>query len=360
MKITDVLTTILPTGSVFVRVRTDAGITGIGECSPMGPSVIAAVVHDVLRPKLIGADPFDTEPLWDRMMLEPYKLGPHGALPEAVAGVDIALWDIKGKATGMPVCKLLGGMYRDRVRVYYSWGWDGRASPLEVARLMAAKVHEGYTAVKVRMGWSPLHTDSCDDPGLAMVRELRSALGEEVDILYDANNGYTPHRAIRMGRELEGLNVFHFEEPVAQYDYHGLAQVADALDMPVAAGEHEYTRWHFRDLITQGRVDILQPDVVKCGGLTEAKRIAALCQAFNKPITVHNTQPTIGTAASLHFAASTANCVYPQEYTGRRPELARLFRSEIEFRDGCLMVPTAPGIGLEVDEAALDAEGHTL
>lgn len=360
MKITDILTTILPTGSVFVRVRTDAGITGIGECSPMGAAVIAPLVHNVLRPKLIGADPFDTECLWDRMIFEPYKLGPHGALPEAIAGVDIALWDIKGKAVGLPVCKLIGGMYRDRVRVYFSYGWDRKASAADVARVMADKVEQGYTAVKIRMGWSPLCTDPRDDPSVALVRELRVAFGEQIEIMYDANNGYTPHRAIRLGRELEELNTFHFEEPVAQFDYQGLAQVADALDIPVAAGEHEYTRWQFRDLITQGRVDIAQPDVVKCGGLTEAKRIAAVCQAYNKPITVHNTQPTIGTAASLHFAASTANCIYAQEYTGERPELSRFFRNGLEFRDGYLMVPTSPGLGLELDEALLDAEGHSL
>jgi L-alanine-DL-glutamate epimerase-like enolase superfamily enzyme len=134
-----------------------------------------------------------------------------------------------------------------------------------------------------------------------------------------------------------------------------MAEVADALDVPVAAGEHEYTRWQFKDLIRQGKPDIVQPDVTKCGGLTEAKKIAALAQVHNKPIVVHNTQPTLGTAASLHFVASCSNASYPQEFTGERPELLRLFRNKLIFEQGTLRVPEDPGLGLEVDVAALEA-----
>jgi L-alanine-DL-glutamate epimerase-like enolase superfamily enzyme len=146
-----------------------------------------------------------------------------------------------------------------------------------------------------------------------------------------------------------------FGEPVAQYDYAGIAQVADALDVPVAHGEHEYTRWQFRDLILQGKVDIIQPDVVKCAGISEMRRIAVLGETFNKGFLPHQTQPTVGTAASLHVVASLLNASRPQEYTGQSPRLDDLFEEPLVFADGYLTVPKGPGLGLEIDEAKLKA-----
>ncbi len=173
-----------------------------------------------------------------------------------------------------------------------------------------------------------------DDPAdrtIETVREVRRAVGDQVDILVDVNGAYSPHHAIEIGKRLEDYGVFHFEEPVPCYDLPGLAQIADALAIPIAAGEMQFNRWQFRDLILQGRVDILQPDVVKAGGLSECQKIAALASAFNKPISTHNTQPTVCTAATLHFCAVHDHASYAQEYNiepvpirdGRHPAFLR-------------------------------------
>jgi L-alanine-DL-glutamate epimerase-like enolase superfamily enzyme len=357
MKITSVTTFLLPRGSVFVKVDTDEGIAGWGECSPMNGPVIQAMVAHAVAPQVVGGDPFAVEVLGERMLRRPYKLGPQGALPEAIAGVDIALWDVVGKATGQPIWRLLGGSFRDRVPVYFSYGWGGRAvSPDQVVAELMARVEQGYRTLKLRMNYGPLMGEIADDPALPLLRAIRRAVGDEVRLAFDVNNGYTAHKAIQIGRVLQDeLDIAWYEEPTPQYDYQALAQAADALDLPVSAGEHEYTRWQFRDLLLQGRPDILQPDLVKCCGFTEARKIAALCEAWGKPIVVHNTQPTIGTAASLHFCAASANAFYTQEYTGPREDLRPLFKNELEFVDGELIVPQGPGLGLEVDEAQVRA-----
>jgi L-alanine-DL-glutamate epimerase-like enolase superfamily enzyme len=361
MKITDLTTFLLPWNSVFVKVDTDEGISGWGECSPMNGRVIQSMVVHALKPLVVGANPFDVEVIGEKMLLRPYKLGPHGAQPEAMAGVDIALWDIIGKATGKPIHQLIGGCFRERIKVYFSYGWDHRKSPKEVAEYLATRVAQGFGVLKLRMGYGPLKGDIPDDPAIAMLKEIRAAVGDNVPIGFDVNNGYSAHKAIQVGRYLQDhFGIAWFEEPTPQYDYLAMAQVADALDVPVSAGEHEYTRWQFRDLILQGKPDIVQPDIVKCGGFTEAKKIAALCEAFSKPIVVHNTQPTIGTAASLHFCASTANAMYPQEFTGHRDNLRALFKNEVEFVDGHLLVPQSPGLGLNVDEEKVRATATTI
>ncbi len=356
MKITEVTTFLLPWGSLFVKVDTDEGISGWGECSPMNGRVIQAMVVHALKPLVVGGDPFDVEVLWERMLLRPYKLGPHGAQPEAMAGIDIALWDILGQATGQPIHRLLGGRFRDRVPVYFSYGWNGQKSPREVGADIAARVEQGFGTVKLRMNYGPLKGEIADDPAIPMLQAIRAAVGDDLPLAFDVNNGYSAHKAIQVGRYLQDhVNIAWYEEPTPQYDYLAMAQVADALDVPLSAGEHEYTRWQFRDLLLHGRPDIVQPDLVKCGGFTEAKKIAALCEAWSKPIVVHNTQPTIGTAASLHFCASTTNAMYPQEFTGHRADLRALFKNELEFVDGHLLVPHGPGLGLEVDEAKVRA-----
>ncbi len=361
MKVTELTTFLLPWGSLFVKLDTDEGISGWGECSPMNGPVIQAMLIHALKPLVVGADPFDSEVIWERMILRPYKLGPQGALPEAISGVDIALWDLKGKALEQPIHRLLGGSFRDRVPVYYSYGGGPHKSVQEVVRDLSQQVEQGYRTLKLRMNYGPLKGERPDDPSIAMMEAVRKAVGPDVSLAFDVNNGYTGHRAVQVGRYLEEhVGLAWYEEPTPQYDYAALAQVADALDVPVSAGEHEYTRWQFRDLLLQGRPDILQPDLVKCGGFTEAKKIAALCETWSKPMVVHNTQPTIGTAASLHFCASTSNCMYPQEFTGHREELRSLFENELEFVDGSLLVPTGPGLGMEVNEARIRAVATSM
>jgi L-alanine-DL-glutamate epimerase-like enolase superfamily enzyme len=350
MKITDVRATVLVTRSIFVQVFTDEGLVGVGECSPMDPKLIAAFVDGVLKPRVLGLDPACVDQVWSAMFYGPYKLGVQGAHLEAISGVDIACWDILGKATGLPIWQLLGGRYRERVTMYKSIGGGAGMTP---AQMVEQALGEGFKAIKIRMDWGPARQDADPEKDFAMFRACKELTGDAVPLSFDPNNGYSVSTAIRQGRRMEALGLYHYEEPVAQYDYAGIAQVARALDVPVSAGEHEYTRWQFRDLIEQAQVDIIQPDIVKSGGVTETRRIAVLGETYNKPFVPHQTQPTIGTAANLHLVASLVSANRPQEYTGRNPRLDELFKQPLEFRDGQITVPTAPGLGLELDEAAL-------
>jgi D-arabinonate dehydratase/D-galactarolactone cycloisomerase len=355
VKITDVQATLLKTGSIFVQVRTDEGITGIGECSPMNGRVLAHFVETALKPLVVGEDPLQIDKVWNKMLFRTYKLGVQGVQPEAMAGIDIALWDILGKATGLPVCVLLGGRYRDRVLMYASIGGGGHMSVEEMARKVEAALEKGFRAIKIRMDYRADQHDVDPEKDFAMFQACKKLTGDAIPLSFDVNNGYSVPTAIRQGRRFESLGIFHYEEPVAQYDYAGIAQVADALDVPVSAGEHEYTRWQFRDLIHQARVDILQPDVVKCGGITEMRKIAVLAETYNKQFVPHQTQPTIGTAANLHCLAALPWATRPQEYTGQRPELDALFKEPLVWEAGHLRVPDRPGLGLELDEERLRA-----
>jgi len=356
LKITDVETWVLNCNSLFVIVRTDQGVTGYGESSPMNVRAIASLINEALKPLVVGKNALDRERLWDAMYYPTYKLGVMGAQPEAIAGVDIALWDICGKVTGLSLSQLLGGRRRDRVRVYASIGGGAESTPVEMARRAAQAVAEGITMVKVRMDWNTRRTDADPPHDWAVVREVRQAIGDKVELGYDANNGLSVPTAIRLGRRFQDeLGLIHYEEPVAPYDYAGLAQVAAALDMPVAAGEHEYTRWQFRDLITQANVDIVQPDLVKCAGITEGLRIAALATTYNRMLVPHQTQPAIGLAANLHYTACFAREERAQEYdiNSKRPILNRVIRPALAQKNGYLAVPDGPGLGLEVDENEL-------
>lgn len=353
MKITDVKASVVFGRSIFVQVFTDEGITGIGECSPMQvkSGVITQFVNGMLRPLCVGKSPLEVDKLWSEMFYKPYKLGVMGAHLEAIAGVDIALWDILGKVTGLPICVLLGGCYREKVRMYASLGGGSGRTPAQQARVVEDHLEKGYTAIKIRMDWG-YQVDIDPEKDWAMFQECKKLTGDRVPLSFDANNGYSPAVAIQQGRRFESLGIYHFEEPVMVDDYAGYAQVAHALDVPVSAGEHEYTRWQFRDLIERGQVDIIQPDIVKCGGFTEIRRIAALGEVHHKHIVPHMTQPTIGTAANLHFIASLRDANRPQEFTGVNEQLNSLFKEPLVFENGYITVPMKPGLGLELDETA--------
>jgi L-alanine-DL-glutamate epimerase-like enolase superfamily enzyme len=356
LKITDVETWVLKCGSLFVLVRTDQGITGYGESSPMNVPAIAAMINDALKPLVVGQNALDRERLWEKMYFTTYKLGVMGAQPEGIAGIDIALWDIFGKVTGQSLSQIFGGRRRDRVRMYASIGGAADAAPTGMARRAAKAVEEGHSMVKIRTDWGTARTDSDPAHDWAVLSEVRRAIGDKIQLGFDVNNGYSVSTAIRMGRRFQDeLGIIHYEEPVAQYDYAGIAQVVAALDVPVAAGEHEYTRWQFRDLITQANVDVVQPDVVKCAGLSEALRIAALASTYNRILVPHQTQPALGTAANLHFTACFAREDRAQEYdiNSKRAILNNVINPPLEQKNGYLQVPNGPGLGIEVDEDGL-------
>lgn len=356
MKITHVESIVLMKRYHMVRIVTNEGVTGVGEVSAaiMNASVTHTMVERVLAPLLVGEDPADIERLWRRMFYHSYKVGPMGAQLQAIAGVDTALWDIAGKVARLPVYALLGGKIRDEQEVYAS-AMQLDLDPVEEAKRAAALQEQGYRGYKIHSA-TPWMYDVGFDQTLVTVREVRAAVGDAFDLLVDVHNAYYPHTAVRVARELEHYGVRHLEEPLAAHDYRGYADLASAVDIPIAAGEQEYTIWQFRDLILEGRVDIIQPDVTKCGGITHFKKIAALAETFNKPITVHNTQPTVGTVAHLHLWVSTPSCVYPQEYHFAPHPLRDdwpIWKEPVLVENGRMRVPESPGLGVELDDGVV-------
>jgi len=345
--------------AVIVRVRAKDGATGWGECAFDHPSLMTAFVHDGFKRELIGQDAWDAERLWDRLFYANHDLGPGGALANALAGVDLALWDLKARLLDVPVYKLLGGAYRDRVRAYGSFGvgFGRRMNPEQAAAKARKFVSKGLTAVKVRIQIRENRQNPDPDPTFDFVNAVRGAVGPKVELLVDINNGYTVKRAIEVGKRLyEEFGVRYYEEPVSDQYHEASAEVARALpNTYVIAGEKEYTRWQLRSLIVHGNVDYLNPDIVKAGGFTEMKKIAAMAQAFEKQIICHNTRPTFSTAASLHFLASISNCGPFVEYPDpdEFPELMSVARVGYKLENGFLTVPQDAGIGVEVDEPAL-------
>ncbi len=355
LKVTDIKTYVLKTGQTLIEVFTDGGITGIGECSPMvHGSVFGGLIDKAIRGYVVGQSPFDVERIWRSAFFGRYKLGPMGVYLNALAGVDIALWDIMGKALGVPCYMLMGGKVRDKAPLYASAMRHYR-KPKEEAEHLARWVEQGYTAVKIHP-YDYWAFDQGLDDTLDVVREVRAVLGSKISLMVDPNNAYSVHRAIEVGRELEKFGCSLFEEPIAAYDYEGYARLCDALDMPVGAGEQEYTRWQHKDLIVQGKVDVIQPDVVKCGGLTELRKIGTVASVFNRPIQCHNTQPTIGTAAHYHFWVSEPMCLYHQEYPAEDHPLRDrypILTEPLPIKDGYLTMPDRPGIGIEIDRKVL-------
>ncbi|MCL0028619.1 mandelate racemase/muconate lactonizing enzyme family protein [Dehalococcoidia bacterium] len=354
MKITEVECLVLDRTYPFVRVHTDEGITGIGECFRRQPQMTKVLVDNLLGPSLVGKDALDTEVRWRDMARAGSARELGGAIFCAIAGLDIALWDIKGKALGMPIYRLLGGKLKDSVPVYAS-SMRRDLTPLAEARRAASFVEQGYSAYKLHSA-VPGSIDDPADETIATVREVRAAVGDDVDILVDVNGAYSVHHAIEIGKGLQDLGVFHFEEPRPAQDLEGLARIADALDMPIASGEMIYTHFEFRDLIIHGRVDIIQPDIVKAPGFTEFQKIATLSSAFGVPITVHNTQPILSTVASVHFCAASPMVPYAQEYNIEPVSIRDewpLLKQPIEVVNGHITVPNRPGLGVDLDEAVL-------
>ena len=344
--------------NLLVRVGTDEGIVGYGECSPMNNDLVAAHLTHALGELVVGRDAFDVEALVERMLLKTYKLAGQSTAV-AISGIEIALWDTMGKATGQPLYKLLGGAYRKRIRMYAS-SMSRQIKPVDEAKRLAALVERhGFTAVKIRVG-SVFGFDEDAWPGRSvdLVKEVRAALGDGIEIMVDGNSCYSAPRAIQLGRELERHSVFHFEEPCPYWDLDATAKVAKALDMPVAGGEQDWEIQRFKEMLVKGAVDIVQPDIIKAGGFSVCKKIAHLAEAFGAVCTPHQTQP-FGTVANLHFAASTPNCRYSQEYNIEdHPLRNSLFKEPVlEVKDGYLTVPEGPGLGVELDEETLKA--HT-
>ena len=339
--------------SAFVRVRTDDGLDGIGEASPMqgGLASLGIVAHD-LAPALIGADPLDHAVLHDRLLHRFVKLGPEGALSGALAAIDIALWDLKGKCLGQPIYRLLGGAWRTRLPFYASIGGNGERSLDEVLRVVEARLKDGPAAVKIRFDNDRTHVDA-DLPGdIAKARAVRQLVGAGFPLAFDANNGYSTGGAVRVGRALEELGYWWFEEPVQHYHVKAMGEVARRLDITVSAGEQTYTLAALADLIDAG-VRMVQPDIVKMGGITGMQRCVALAHAHGVELVPHQTQPTIGHLASLHLAASQLHLTKPCEWNDPSARTHAVFQNPPVPEGGLFHVSAEPGLGLRVNESEL-------
>jgi D-arabinonate dehydratase len=355
--------------ALLVEVACDDGTVGTGESAIYGGSASAteALIHDVLAPRVLGADPTRPELLWQRMLWPSHQLGTGGALPMAIAGLDIAVWDLLGQRAGLPLYRLLGG-HSDRVRAYASGGFyfSGKDATA-LAEEFKGYAARGFGHGKLKVGRTPetplnplLHMV---EPGFASVslaedlervRAVRQAVGDDFRLMVDANNAWDVTTALAAGREFERLGVHWFEEPVGTDDRAGSARLAAALDVPVAGYETESQLSGFRDLIAAGAVDVVQPDVIWAGGITGCRRIAALAYAAGLPCVPHVYSTAVSIAANLQFMASLPNC-YLLEFD-QNPNALRteLLTEPIEPDAGAVVaVPDRPGLGIRLDQTTL-------
>lgn len=328
-------------GAAIITVETDAGLTGVGEAVGPEGDEVETVVEETFAPRLRGADPLDRERLWSAMLTDGLYADQKGVEVSAASGVDLALWDLAGKYHDEPVYRLLGGDAdgTGTVRAYASdLFWD---DPDAMAAKAADYVDRGFPAVKTHLG-NGVAADR------ERVRAMNDAIGD-AHLMVDVNCGYDRVDARRVGRMLDDHDVYWYEEPVAARDVEGYAELRDELATPLAGGENEFTKWGFRRLFETGAVDYAMPDLMRCGGLTEAKKICALAEAFETEVTPHAFSTGVGLAAALHLLASTPNGEWLEyDTTGYALRDALLAEPIEPTADGTVPLPTAPGLGVEL------------
>ena len=339
--------------SAFVLVHTDAGLTGIGEASPMqGGRASLGMIRDDIAPMLIGQDPLDHAVLLDQAMHTLVKLGPEGALTGALAALDIALWDLKGKLTGLPIYKLIGGAWKTAIPFYASIGGNAERSVEQVERIVEQRLKDHPAAIKIRFDNNRTMLDA-DIPGdIEKARAVRALVGDGFPLAFDANNCYSIGGAIRVGRALEDLGYWWFEEPVQHYHVRAMGEVAQRLSITVSAGEQTYTTAALADLIGAG-VRMVQPDIVKMGGITGLLRCAALAQAHGVELVPHQTQPMIGHMANLHIVASLLQGTKPAEWNDPSTRTHAVFENPPLPTGGFFHLSEEPGLGLRLNMAEL-------
>jgi len=337
--------------AVIVKVRTESGLVGWGEShAGRAPGAVAALINTTLRTLVLGMDATDVVGVWNRIYSR--QLASHGmgaGCSLAMSGLDMALWDIRGKAVGWPLYKLLGGAQRP-IPAYAGGVSLGFQDPRDLIAEAKTHVDAGFRAIKLRLG------DTVNDD-IDRVEAVREAFGEDIEILTDANVGYTLEDARRVMPALEDLGVRWLEEPFPAHDYRSYATARSFGTVPLAAGENHFTRFEFSRLIEENSVDVIQPDLSKSGGITECLRIAAMASAHKLQVHPHTSMTGINMAASIHFLAAIDNGGYFEGDVSRD----NLFRDELTSKpyelakDGTVRPLEAPGIGVEVDEEFLKA-----
>jgi D-arabinonate dehydratase/D-galactarolactone cycloisomerase len=333
--------------ATLIKVHTDVGLVGIGEClTRFAPEAVKAIV-EALKPALIGSDPTDIEALWAKMYSLMRSRGhSKGFMIEAMSGVDVALWDLLGKELGAPVYKLLGGRFRDRIEAYATALMLGEKEELKGQALKF--LEEGFKAMKLKIGRG-LEED------VERIRAVKEVVGDDAKLMVDANCAYSVPTAIKLGRFLEREEVYWFEEPIPPENLEGYVEISRALDIPVAAGESEFTRYGFRDLISKRAVDIIQPDVCRAGGFSEVRKIVAMASAYDLAYAPHTgVSSAICLAATLHLATSTPDFLIFEYERLPNPLREELLKERVDrFEGGYLEIPRGPGLGVELDERAI-------
>ena len=344
--------------ATLILVETDEGLTGMG-ASLGSPETVSAIVAYDLAPALVGEDPMYSEFLWEKMYngsrwkpalerghSQPMD-GRRGVTMEAVAGVDIAIWDVKSKAMGLPIYKAMGAV-RDSIRGYGSGGW---APGDEAEEEMAGYAAKGFSAVKMRVvgrdGFSIENT-------IRRVKAARRGIGDGVELMIDAHGSLDVSTAIRLARTLEEYDLAWFEEPISPDDHMGLAEVRRSTIIPIATGEREFTRFDFEDLFERRAVDIAQPDIARAGGFTEIRRIGAMASARGVRLAPHAWGSGVLFAASVHMAMASPNCHILEVSQGYMPMMNELFKEPYDIRGGTVYAPQTPGLGFTLREDALD------
>jgi L-alanine-DL-glutamate epimerase-like enolase superfamily enzyme len=334
--------------TVIVRVRTDTGLTGLGGIA-LGSEAVATIVERHLQPLVLGASSFNTELIWEKMFRSTINIGRKGLVLEAISGIDIALWDIIGKATGQPVYNLLGGRTRKKVRAYCSAGHTMHSVERMAAKARQRQEKYGFTAFKMWFGYGPRHGRAGMRKNVECVGALREALGPDADLMGDAYMGWDVPYAIEMIRMLDEFHLRWIEEPVMPDNIEGYARIRAAVNTPISGGEHEFTRWGFRQLIESRAVDIIQPDVNRVGGITEARKIWALAQAYDIAVIPHSHN-----FHNQHLIISHLNSplseFFPNDYRDGDTFFSELFIGEAEMVDGFLSISERPGLGVELNE----------
>jgi galactonate dehydratase len=351
LKITDVKLHLIGSGGrnfCIVKVETDQGISGIGEAYSCGPdAAIVEVVKD-FRGWLIGQDPRNIEHIYSMMVN--FTRFPGGLVVNAaISGIEHALWDVSGKAAGLPVYMLLGGKCRDKIRTYQSAG-----NP-ETAKALVAKY--GYTAIKMRPQPDQDNAKPYNEitrGAAARVKAMREALGPDIDIGCDIHaRFFEVTRAARLAAAIAPYNPMWLEEPIRPENEQAMKKLADRVTIPLASGECNYQRHEFRRLLELGALDIIQPDICLCGGLMEMKKIAAMAEAHYVTVAPHNPMGPVATAVNVHFAASTSNFFILEYHPDDEGVRKDVLKEPLMVKNGYIPLPTKPGLGIELNEEAI-------
>lgn len=352
---------------VLVKVRTDAGIEGYGEAFPTAKDQGGAIRELILWMKnlLVGEDPEDIDCLWHKLYQRQLYRGCSmaGALTTAISGVEIALWDILGKAHGLPVYKLLGGKHRDRIRVYSDFDGRDESDYMSTAQRAREIVDMGFTALKMDVDlymWRDTqdsnHPMTRSELGhiTRLVGAVREAIGPDIDLAVDCHSGFNTPDALKVAEALEPFGLLWLEEPVAPKNIAAMARINAAVKTPVCAGENLFTQYEFKDLFERQAVDIVMPDIQKCGGILSGKRIADLAALYYMPFAPHCVASPVGQMASVHLCASVANFLVLEWHMIDTPWWEEIILSDGPIiSDGCIKVPEAPGLGIRLNESAI-------